>query len=158
MTFFWPLARPKIAKKNVIKSASSAASPAGGCASSRLDHGLKFYVIRRGCASSQIFTELSDSVPWFSFLTSPWELLSFCGSRLQQSKNPLTPGKPRQHARRRGAADRHQLLGQQTITVLDRQWQGQVLRITSYRSPLTLLFSEAAGTAEQISKNPVPRS
>ena len=26
----------------------------GGCASSRLDHGLKFYVIRGGCASSRL--------------------------------------------------------------------------------------------------------
>ena len=34
----------------------------GSCASSRLDHGLKFYGIRRGCASSRLISEFSDSV------------------------------------------------------------------------------------------------
>ena len=33
-------------KEAVIQSAASAASTKGGCASSRLDHGLKFYVIQ----------------------------------------------------------------------------------------------------------------
>ena len=32
----------------------------GGCASSRLDHGLKFYAIRGGCASSRLIHEFSD--------------------------------------------------------------------------------------------------
>ena len=32
----------------------------GGCASSRLDHGLKFYVIQGGCASSRLISEFSD--------------------------------------------------------------------------------------------------
>ena len=63
LTFFWPQARPKIVKKKaVIQSAASAASAKGGCASSRLDHGLKFYVIQGGCASSRLSDESSDSV------------------------------------------------------------------------------------------------
>ena len=49
-------------KKTVIQSAASAASAKGGCASSRLDHGLQFYVIREGCASSRLINELSDCV------------------------------------------------------------------------------------------------
>ena len=40
----------------MIKSAASAASTRGGCASSRLDHGWKFYVIWGGCASSWLIT------------------------------------------------------------------------------------------------------
>ena len=37
----------------------------GGCASSRLDHGSKFYVIRGGCASSRLISEFSDCEgPW----------------------------------------------------------------------------------------------
>ena len=47
-------------KEAVIQSAASAASTQGGCASSRLDHGLKFYVIRGGCASSGLISEFSD--------------------------------------------------------------------------------------------------
>ena len=47
-------------KKAVIQSAASTASAKGGCASSRLDHGLKFYVIRGGCASSRLISEFSD--------------------------------------------------------------------------------------------------
>ena len=43
----------------VIKSATSAASARGGCASSRLDHGLKFHLIRGGCASSRLINEFS---------------------------------------------------------------------------------------------------
>ena len=46
----------------VIKSAASAASTQGGCASSRLDHGLKFYVIQGGCASSRLISGFSDCV------------------------------------------------------------------------------------------------
>ena len=38
-------------KQAVIQSAASPASARGGCASSRLDHGLKFCVIQEGCAS-----------------------------------------------------------------------------------------------------------
>ena len=38
----------------MIQSAASAASAKGGCTSSRLDHGLKFYVIQGGCASSRL--------------------------------------------------------------------------------------------------------
>ena len=34
----------------------------GGCASSRLDHGLKFYVIQGGCASSRLISGFSDCV------------------------------------------------------------------------------------------------
>ena len=41
-------------KKAVIQSTTSAASARGGCASSRLDHGLRFYVIWGGCASSRL--------------------------------------------------------------------------------------------------------
>ena len=59
---FWPLARPKHAKKAVIQSAASAASAKGGCASSRLDHSLKFYVIRGGCGSSRLIHGFSNSV------------------------------------------------------------------------------------------------
>ena len=44
----------------VIQSAASAASAKGGCASSRLDRGLKFYVIQGGCASSRLIHEFSD--------------------------------------------------------------------------------------------------
>ena len=44
----------------VIQSAASAASAKGGCASSQLDHGLKFYVIWGGCASSRLIHDLSD--------------------------------------------------------------------------------------------------
>ena len=50
----------KFEKRAVIQSAASAASAKGGCASSRLDHGLKFYVIRGGCASSRLISEFSD--------------------------------------------------------------------------------------------------
>ena len=49
-------------KKAVIQSAASAASAQGGCASSRLDHGLKFYVVRGGCASSRLIHGFSDCV------------------------------------------------------------------------------------------------
>ena len=49
-------------KMAVIKSAASAASAQGGCASSRLDHGLKFYVIQGGCASSRLINGFSDCV------------------------------------------------------------------------------------------------
>ena len=63
LAIFGPLERPKIAiQEAVIKAAASAASPQGGCASSRLDHGLKFYVIQGGCASSRLINEFSDSV------------------------------------------------------------------------------------------------
>ena len=48
-------------KKAVIKSAASAASARGGCASSRLDHGLKFYGIQGGCASSRLVNNFLDS-------------------------------------------------------------------------------------------------
>ena len=44
----------------MIQSAASAASAQGGCASSRLDHGLNFYVNRGGCASSRLIHEFSD--------------------------------------------------------------------------------------------------
>ena len=47
-------------KKAVIQSAASAASAKGSCASSRLDHGLKFYASRGGCASSRLINEFSD--------------------------------------------------------------------------------------------------
>ena len=47
-------------KKAVIQSAASAASAKGGCAGSRLDHGLKFKVIRGGCASSRLISGFSD--------------------------------------------------------------------------------------------------
>ena len=36
----------------------------GGCASSRLDHGLKFYVIQGGCASSRLIHEFLDCASW----------------------------------------------------------------------------------------------
>ena len=48
-------------KVAVIKSAASAASAKGGCAGSRPDHGLKFYVIWGGCASSRLISGFSDS-------------------------------------------------------------------------------------------------
>ena len=48
-------------KKAVIQSAASASSARARCASNRLDHGLKFYVIRGGCASSRLISEFSDS-------------------------------------------------------------------------------------------------
>ena len=47
-------------KMAVIQSAASAASMQGGCTSSRLDHGLKFYVNRGGCASSRLINRFSD--------------------------------------------------------------------------------------------------
>ena len=34
----------------------------GGCASSRLDHGLNFFVNQGGCASSRLIIEFSDCV------------------------------------------------------------------------------------------------
>ena len=43
-------------KKAVIKSAASAASAKGGCASSRLDHGLKFYVTQGGALADDLLT------------------------------------------------------------------------------------------------------
>ena len=44
--YFLAASAAKNCEKNaVIQSAASAASARGGCASSRLDHGLKFYVI-----------------------------------------------------------------------------------------------------------------
>ena len=53
--YFLGASAPKNYEKiAVIKSAASAASARGGCASSRLDHGLKFYVIWGGCASSRL--------------------------------------------------------------------------------------------------------
>ena len=72
----------------VIKSAASTASPSawgalrrrlgmrgrrgsrrspsrrGGCASSRLDHGLTSYVIRGGCAGSDLFTNSRAAFNW----------------------------------------------------------------------------------------------
>ena len=47
-------------KMAVIQSAASAASTQGGCARSRLDRGLKFYVIWGGCASSRLISGFSD--------------------------------------------------------------------------------------------------
>ena len=47
-------------KEAVIKSAASVASAKGGCASSRLDHGLKFHEKRGGCASSRLISGFSD--------------------------------------------------------------------------------------------------
>ena len=35
----------------------------GGCASSRLDHGLKVYVIQGGCAGSRLISAFPDCVP-----------------------------------------------------------------------------------------------
>ena len=58
---FWPLAQSKMYTVAVIQSAASAASARGGCASSRLDHGLKFYVIQGGCASIRLNDKFSDS-------------------------------------------------------------------------------------------------
>ena len=43
----WPLVGPNIVRKGGF-------GLPGGCASSRLDHGLKFYVIQGGCASSRL--------------------------------------------------------------------------------------------------------
>ena len=61
--YFLAAGAAKKCKKNVvIKSAASAASAKGGCASSRLDHGLKFYVNRGGCASSRLISGFSDCV------------------------------------------------------------------------------------------------
>ena len=57
--FLAPSAAKNCEKKAVIQSAASAASTRGGCASSRLDHGSKFYVIRGGCASSRLISEFS---------------------------------------------------------------------------------------------------
>ena len=45
----------------MIQSAARAASTQGGCSSSRLDHGLKFYIIHGGCASSRPNGEFWDS-------------------------------------------------------------------------------------------------
>ena len=50
-------------KHDVINSAASAASARGGCASSRLDHGLEFYVIRGGRASSRLIPEFIHCFP-----------------------------------------------------------------------------------------------
>ena len=52
----------KLRKKAVSQSAASPASVRGGCASSRLDHGMKFYVIQGGCASSRLINGFSDCV------------------------------------------------------------------------------------------------
>ena len=43
----------------MIKSAASLAFAKVGCASSRLDHGFKFYIVRRGCASGRLISEFS---------------------------------------------------------------------------------------------------
>ena len=60
--YFLAASAVKNCKKHAVsKSAGSAASTKGGCASSRLDHGLKFYVIWGGCASSRLISEFSDS-------------------------------------------------------------------------------------------------
>ena len=59
LTICWLLARPTNCKKNVVIQ-SAATSAQGGCASSRLDHGLKFYVIQGGCASSRLIHGFSD--------------------------------------------------------------------------------------------------
>ena len=44
----------------------------GGCASSRLDHGLEFYVIQGGCASSRLIHEFSLSSA-ISKATTLWD-------------------------------------------------------------------------------------
>ena len=44
----------------MIQSTASAAAAKGGCASSRLDHGLKCYVIPEGCTSSRLIHGFSD--------------------------------------------------------------------------------------------------
>ena len=51
-------------KEAVIESAAGAASAEGGCARSRLDHGLKFHVIPGGCASSRLIVR-TDSKTLF---------------------------------------------------------------------------------------------
>ena len=50
-----------LSSRAVIQSAASAASVQGGCASSRLDRGLKFYVIRGGCSSALAADLFTDS-------------------------------------------------------------------------------------------------
>ena len=42
-------------KQAVIKSAASAASAQGSCVSSRLDHGLKFYLIRSNLLEALLY-------------------------------------------------------------------------------------------------------
>ena len=55
---FWSLAWPKKCKKNcVIKSATSVAFAKRGCASSRLDHCLNFYVIWEAALAADLFTD-----------------------------------------------------------------------------------------------------
>ena len=62
--YFWAASAAKnCTKKTVIQSAASAASAKGGCTSSRLDHGLKFYVVPGGCASSRLINGFLDYVP-----------------------------------------------------------------------------------------------
>ena len=61
-------------KKIMIKSAASAASAKGDCASSRLDHGLKFYVNQGGCAGSRLISEFSDC----GLLLRPFLILRHC--------------------------------------------------------------------------------
>ena len=70
-------AAKKCDKKAVIKSAASAASAKGGCASSQLDDGLKFYVNQGGCASSRLIHEFLDSALSKRSLANPTLLAVF---------------------------------------------------------------------------------
>ena len=73
MTIFWPLARLNNTKKKaVIKSAASAASAKGGCASSQLDHGLKSYAVWGGSADSRLVSGFSDCTPPYDGLPNSY--------------------------------------------------------------------------------------
>ena len=66
LTIFWYFLAASAAKNCKKKTWSSrllARPPRrGGCASSRLDHGLKFYVMRGGCASSRLISGSPASI------------------------------------------------------------------------------------------------
>ena len=65
----------------MIKSDASAASAQGGCASSRLDHALEFYVIWGGCASRRLIHGFSDC-GWLRCVrlsvSEPADFMFFC--------------------------------------------------------------------------------
>ena len=59
--YFLAASAAKNCKKKPWSSRPLARPPQGGCASSRLNHGLNFYVMRGGCASSRLIHGFSDS-------------------------------------------------------------------------------------------------
>ena len=86
----------------VIKSAASAPSAKGGCASSRLDHGLKFYVIQGGCAGSRlihgfffaIFGRASGQIIKKNWVLAPLGLVTLNAVRESVNKSAASVASP----------------------------------------------------------------